>query len=166
MEVKLVLIDLLEMLLNVVEILESKSELTLPHVGLSTFDFIPHALHVMDIEVLVISTLLAEQCHGLLCLLQLIDPDHVSRGHSIEISVGKVQLPGLVVQSTRSHQVSLPLDDLSLQNVEIKHSRGVLDGFVNIAESLLEVPLEIKVLSSEVCEPELDRRVLLLLLTL
>jgi hypothetical protein len=60
----------------------------------------------------------------------------------------------------------LSLDDFSLQNVEIKHSRGMLDGFVNIGESLLEVPLEVKVLSSEECEPELDRGVLLLLLTL
>lgn len=71
-EVKLIFVDLIEVLLYVVEILESLPQETLPDESLSAFNLVPHALHVVHIEALVFTRVLAEEGHGCLRILSLV----------------------------------------------------------------------------------------------
>lgn len=75
-EIELVLIDLVKVLLNVVEILESKSEVALSQMAFAALNFVPHALHVVDVES-VIALVLGEESHGVFGLLELVNSDHV-----------------------------------------------------------------------------------------
>ena len=67
MKVELVLIDLIEVALDVVIVLESQAEVVLSEVGGGTFSLKPHTLHIVDVETLIITGILTENCHGLLC---------------------------------------------------------------------------------------------------
>ena len=80
MEVELVFVDLVEVFFYVVEVLESQAELPLSKVGGTALSLIPHALHVMHIESLVISLVLTEKGHRLLSLLQLVITDEIAGG--------------------------------------------------------------------------------------
>lgn len=60
MEVKLVLIELLKVFLNVVEVLKSLSQEPLTDEGLTAFDLVPHALHVVHVESLILACVLAK----------------------------------------------------------------------------------------------------------
>lgn len=80
MEVKLVFVDLIEVLFYVVEVLQSQAELSLSQVGGTALSLIPHALHVVNIETLVVSLVLTEKSHCLLCLLQLVVTDEIAGG--------------------------------------------------------------------------------------
>ena len=66
MEIKLILIYLIEMTLNVVEVLQGKAEVILSQEGIAAFCLIPHALHVMNIKAVVITRVLAKKGHSLL----------------------------------------------------------------------------------------------------
>jgi|LauGreDrversion4_2_1035121.scaffolds.fasta_scaffold92336_4 hypothetical protein len=79
MEIKLVLIDLIEMAINIIEVLQSLAQHAFPRVRKTTFYFVPHALQIMNIETLVFSTILAEESHGFLCLFELVISNHVAR---------------------------------------------------------------------------------------
>jgi hypothetical protein len=65
-------------LFYVVEVLQSQAELPLSQVGGTTLSLIPHALHVVNIETLVVSLVLTEKGHGLLSLLQLVITDEIA----------------------------------------------------------------------------------------
>jgi hypothetical protein len=67
MEIKLILIYLVEMTLNVVEVLQGKAEVILSQERITAFCLIPHALHVMNVKAVVITWVFAENGHGLLC---------------------------------------------------------------------------------------------------
>jgi hypothetical protein len=71
-EVELVFIDLVEVFFDVVEVLESHSEVPLSQVRGTALSLVPHALHVVNVETLVISLVLTEKGHSLLSLLQLV----------------------------------------------------------------------------------------------
>ena len=87
MEVELVFIDLVEVFFDVVEVLESHPEMPLSQVRGTALSFIPHALHVVHIETLVISLVLTEKGHGLLSLLQLVVTDEIAGSKGVKVAI-------------------------------------------------------------------------------
>ena len=87
MEVKLVFIDLVEVFFDVVEVLESHSEVTLSQVRGTALSLVPHALHVVNIETLVISLVLTEKGHSLLSLLQLVITNEIAGSKRVKVAI-------------------------------------------------------------------------------
>lgn len=161
MEVELVLVYLLKVPLNVVEVLERQPQLALSQVGLTYFGLVPHALHVVHVQ---LCTLLAEEQHCLLRVLQLVVSDLVPGGARVQESVGQVELPRLVEQLVRSVHATSSLVNLRLHHVQLNHRWRVLNSLIDGLQSLFEVELEQVVLRSIVEEPQRHSGVLLLLI--
>ena len=87
MEVELVFIDLVEVFFDVVEVLESHSEVTLSQVRGTALSLVPHALHVVNIETLVISLVLTEKGHSLLSLLQLVITNEIAGSKRVKVAI-------------------------------------------------------------------------------
>ncbi len=87
MEVELVLVDLVKVFFDVVEVLERHSEVTLSQVRGTALSLVPHALHVVNIETLVISLVLTEKGHSLLSLLQLVITNEIAGSKSIKVAI-------------------------------------------------------------------------------
>ena len=75
-EVKLVFVDLLEVLLDVVKVLQSHSEVVLSLIRVAHLVFIPHTLHVMDVQNL---SLLAKLTHGSFSFGNVVNSDKIPR---------------------------------------------------------------------------------------
>lgn len=78
MEVELVFINLVEMFFDVVEVLQSHAEMPLSQVRGTALSLVPHALHVVNIETLVISLVLTEKGHSLLSLIELVITNEIA----------------------------------------------------------------------------------------
>jgi len=76
MEIKLILINLIKVLLDIVEVLQSQAQVALSKLGGATFSFEPHALHIMDIETFL-TLVFAEKSHSFLGLFNLVISDQV-----------------------------------------------------------------------------------------
>ena len=87
MEVELVLVDLVEVFFDVVEVLERHSEVTLSQVRGTALSLVPHALHVVNIETLVISLVLTEKGHSLLSLFQLVITNQIARSKGVKVAI-------------------------------------------------------------------------------
>ena len=87
MEVKLVFVDLVKVFFNVVEVLESHSQVALSEVRGTALCLVPHALHIMHIESLIIPLVFTEKGHNLLSLLQLVITNEIARCKSIKIAI-------------------------------------------------------------------------------
>lgn len=53
-EIELILVDLIEVTLDVVEVLEGESQMALAKVRLAALNFVPHALHIMNVQCLMV----------------------------------------------------------------------------------------------------------------
>lgn len=93
-KVKLVLVDLLEVLLDVVKVLQSHSEVVLSLIRVAYLVFIPHALHVMDVQNLAF---LAKLTHGSFSFGDVVNSDKVLRRLGVKVSVCLVKFPCLFV---------------------------------------------------------------------
>ena len=87
MEVELVFIDLVEVFFDVVEVLESHSEVPLSQVRGTALSLVPHALHVVNIETLVISLILTEKSHSLFSLLQLVITNEIAGSKRVKVAI-------------------------------------------------------------------------------
>jgi hypothetical protein len=137
MEVKLIFIYRFEVLFNEVEVFESQPYVILTQVAQSAFTFIPHALHIVNIEGPI--TLFAEQSHCFLSFLNLIIAEPVSRSHGIEVSICQVKFSCLVIKSGSTTSVTHSFVDLSLQNVQLNHGWCMFYGLVQEKECLVEI---------------------------
>jgi hypothetical protein len=86
-EVELVFIDLVEVFFDVVEVLESHSEVPLSQVRGTALSLVPHALHVVNIETLVISLILTEKSHSLFSLLQLVITNEIAGSKRVKVAI-------------------------------------------------------------------------------
>ena len=87
MEVELVFVDLVEVFFDVVEVLERHSEVPLSQVRGTALSLVPHALHVVHIETLVISLVLTEKGHSLLSLLQLVITNKIAGSKGVKVAI-------------------------------------------------------------------------------
>lgn len=72
MKIELIFVYLLKMLLNKVEHFQSHAIVSLSQVWKPDFVFIPHALHIMNIQILAF---FAEQTHNIFSFLEFINSD-------------------------------------------------------------------------------------------
>jgi hypothetical protein len=86
-EVELVFIDLVEVFFDVVEVLESHSEVPLSQARGTALSLVPHALHVVNIETLVISLILTEKSHSLFSLLQLVITNEIAGSKRVKVAI-------------------------------------------------------------------------------
>ena len=87
MEVELVFIDLVEVFFDVVEVLKSHSEVPLSQVRGTALSLVPHALHVVNIETLVISLVLTKKGHSLLSLFQLVITNEIAGSKRVKVAI-------------------------------------------------------------------------------
>ena len=120
----------------------------------------------MYVQAVVVAGVLAVNGHGLLGLVKLVIADQVAGGDRIQVTVGEVELARLIVEDGGFLRITSTLVDLGLQHIEVHNGGGVLDCLIYILEGLPVVALEIEVLRHKEHDPQMNGRVLLILLTL
>lgn len=163
-EIELIFVELFEMTLDVVEIFERHAVIFLPKIAIPSLNLIPHSLHLMDIE-LASWPISRERQHCLIALFNIIDPHLVPCRVAAEVPICGVEGPALIVRLGGHSQVTREFEDLSLENVEFNDGRCVLYALFDKEHRRWEVACEHAVHGAVVEQPEIDGRVLFLVVS-
>lgn len=93
-EVELVCVNTSQMLVDPVEVLQGQTEVVLAEVGLAHLHFVPHLLHIVNVQFVVV---LREREDHLFHLRDLVDLHLIPSGSLVEEAIGCVQLTAFVV---------------------------------------------------------------------
>ena len=161
--VVVVLHHVLSVKLDVLVILEGPHVVFLLIIGASTHLLEPHGLVVVDAD--VVAAILDEDIHDLVATLNIADLESVHCANRIDSTICLVHVTGFLVQLSGLLSVATLLVYLTLQGVELEHSRSMFNALVAEVHGLSEIVLEEIVLTHEVVEPEHHSWVLFLFIT-
>lgn len=110
----------------------------------------------------IVAAVRDEDVHGLQPSLEVTGLQHLHGRNSIDCAICSVQVPCLFVQYAALLAITCHREYLAFERIKLQQSRRVRDGRIDILQRALHITLELEMLREEVIEPQVDCRVLFL----